>query len=409
MRMSYLVIILVSCLFAALTGSCKQAAEQPPAKPPVQIEESVLAILNELAQVKSVQPEDNAELQASRTAAMRKAKDALLDTTKPFNGRVTIACWLQGMGDPLSDKIINGLASDSNGEANPDARILYSLGMLAWNYAQQASADPFRWKADSKAGIFAKMSLELFNRASDAEPDNGLFTLTVAYADFFNTGRLNGTLISWNWKDEVQRETSTRIAPLLTRFAESKGGGGMTGPPYFTPLASWKEVPQQEAVGGLYDGVVPSALLPACAVLVARDCAKNKKPEEIPTLIAAVEKMLSFVPEKYDRLTAAAVSSRELAQTIELVMVDPGKRGEAAAITEKARSFFKTMTDDWINNVAPKYAKIMGKDQAATIRIEQKFVGKYKGTIQSHLKRLRDFVSTVKPEDINSDPPPAPW
>jgi hypothetical protein len=409
MRIRYLSIILVSCLLMALTGSCMQAAEQPAAQPPVQIEESVLAMLNELAQVKSVQPTDSAELQASRTAAMRKAKDALLDATKPFNGRVTIACWLQGMGDPLSDKIINGLANDLNGEANPDPRIIYALGMLAWNYAQQASADPFRWKGDSKAGVFAKQSLELFNRASDTEPDNGLFTLTVAYADFFNTGRLNGTLISWNWKDDVQREAALRIAPLLKRFAESKGGGGITGPPYFTPLVSWKEVPQQETVGGLYDGVVPSALLPACAVLVARDCAKNKKPEDILTLITASEKLLSFVPEKYDRLTAAAISARELAQTVELVMVDPSKRGDASALTEKARGLFKSITDDWINNVAPKYSKIMGKDQAATIRIEKNFVGKYKGSVLSQLKRLRDFVSTLKPEDMNTDPPPAPW
>ncbi len=409
MSQKYLIIFLVLGLVTAALPSCKPVDEEPAAQPPVQLDESAIAILNELAQVSKVQPEDSAEMLAARNASIRKAKDALFETETEFNDRVTIACWLQGLGDPLSDNIINSLASDSNGQTSPDTRFLYSLGMLSWNFAQQASGDPFRWKADSRAGIFAKQSLEIFKRASEIDPDNALYALTVSYADYFNTGMLSGTLISWSMPDEVQRKASERIAPILKRFAESKGGEGMTGPPYFTPLASWKAYPPQEAIGGLYDGVVPSALLPACLVLVARDYSRQGKPEELLALFTAVEKMLEFTPEKYDRLTASAVSLRELAQTVELVMLDPGKRGDAAAITEKARTLFKTITDDWINNVAPKYSKIMGKDQAATIRIEQKFVGKYKGSVVAQLKRLRDFVSTLKPEDMNSDPPPAPW
>jgi hypothetical protein len=396
-------------LLALFIVGCNPADKTVAAKQPVKIDQNILGILNELAQFGIARPGATPEQQSARAEAVRKAKDALLDTKTPFNDRVTLACWLQGMGEQLSDKTVADLAAVSYGETNPDPRIIYALGMMVWNFAQQVSTDPFRWQEESRPAVYARQAVDLFKRASDAAPDNALYALTQMSADFAVVGKLQATLVSWSWPDKVQRETAARIAPLLQRFANAKESYGMTGPPYFTPIESWKAYSSQETIGGVYDAESPSAIFPACAVLVMRDLSKQKKPEDMQKAVAAAQKLLAFMPEKYDRLSAAAVTVRELAQTVELCMMDPTKRAQAADIRQKASTLFDAIHERWVNSDAAKYSKLLVSDQRGALKVERRFVSGYKGDVQRELKSLSDFISTLEPEDLNPEPPQVPY
>jgi hypothetical protein len=402
--------ILALCVLAVLIGGgCNRGDQTQAIKQPVKVGQSILILLDELARFGVVQPGATPEQQSARAEAVRKAKDALLDAKTPFNDKTTLACWLQGMGEPLSDKTITDLAASSYGETAPDPRMLFALGMMVWNHALQAGNDPFRWKEDSSAASFGRQAIDIFKRASDLAPENGLLALTLMYADYSLVGKLQATLMSYSWPEEVQGKTAGRIESLLKRFAEAKTDYGMTGPPYFAPLESWKAQSAQETVGGYYDGAAASAIFPACAVLIIRDLSKQKKPEEMPIALTAVEKLLAFKPESYDRLSSSAVSLREISQTIELAMMDPAKRGEAAACSQKARDLFDSIKKQWVDKDAAKYAKLMTTNKPAAMRLERAFTGRYNASVLRQLAALKTFIQSLKPEDLNAKPPQAPF
>jgi hypothetical protein len=127
------------------------------------------------------------------------------------------------------------------------------------------------------------------------------------------------------------------------------------------------------------------------------------------TALTAVEKLLTFKPESYDRLSATTVSLREIAQTIELVMMDPTKRGEAAAFSQNARDLFNALNKQWIDKDAAKYAKLMTTNKDAAMRLERSFTGKYNGSVLRQLAALKTFIQSLKPEDLNAKPPQAPF
>jgi len=382
-------------------------AEKPEAAVPVS--DSVLSLLNELAAYHAPPAETKEDEIQARQDVVHRAKDAVLDARNSFAERVTLACWLQQMREELSDVAIAELSSASHGEVDADPRIVYSLGMFVWEAALQASEDPFRWREEGKPIKLARQGLDILLRATNTEPGNGLYSLTTIYADYLMTGRLQGTLISWRWDEDVQAECAARIEPLLARFTEATKLQGMSGPPYFTPLHSWRDYASMEIGGGLYNGEYASTIMPACLVLVLRDLGRRQETGKMAQTLVAVEKLLGFEPKSHDRLSAVGVALRALAQALEEMMPHPALRGEAAALAQKARGFYKAMSDDWLSNYADDYARVALSDRRAALQMEKRFVGKYSGEARDLAEAMREFVAKLKPEDVNPDAPPAPW
>jgi len=397
------------CIYLALLSACTPGERERRHEPTVPVADSVLSLLNELAAYHSFPAEAKAEDVQAREEGIRRAKDAVLDARNSFAERVTLACWLQQMREELSDVAIAELASASRGEIDGDPRVIFALGMLIWEEALRASEDPFRWREDRKPIKLARQGLDVLLRTTGAEPENGLYALTAIYADYLMTGRLQGTLISWKWEEDVQAECVSRIEPLLARFTEATKLQGMTGPPYFTPLESWKAYAPVEMIGGLYNGEYASTILPACLVLMLRDLGEKRNTQEMSRILTAAEKLLDFEPKSQDRLSATAVALRALAQALEEMTLDPSLRGEAAVLTQRARGFYKAMSDEWLSNYADEYAKASVSDRRAALQMEKRFVGKYSGAARELAEAMREFTAKLTPEVINSDAPPAPW
>jgi hypothetical protein len=395
----------------ALLGFAASCPGKGGAKPQLQVplDETALSVVNRLALYKSQSESDPAEYTAAREQALREARDAVLDSGNPFEARVTIACWLQQMGQELPDRVIPELTGEAPGHLELDPRILFSLAQVTWNAAQQAAQDPFRWHEEEPAGRRGELALSLFRQASDAAPQSALFALTAASNDLFLTGKLNGTLISWDWPEKVQEECAGRIKPLLERFIAAADNTCMTGPPYFTPLTNAQSYPPDAVGGGVYDGSTASSLLPATAVLVLRDMIRQRNTEEMKLATDAVAKLLAMEPQIYSRLSAAAISAREIAQTLTAAMAGPSERGAANDLAADLRSFHRAMDEDWLDRYAKDYAETAPKNYERARRIETGFIGRYIGDMKAKVARITDFISTLKPEDILADAPPAPW
>jgi|GEM_PF-2356625 len=402
-------LLFVTGVCVALLSACVPSERAKRPEPAVPVAESVQSLLNELAAFHSFPGEVEEGEKQAREETVRRAKDAVLDARNTFIERVTLACWLQQMREEISDVAIAELASASHGEINGDPRVIFALGMLIWDAALLASEDPFRWREDRKSIRLARQGLDVLLRATDAEPGNGLFALTAIYADYLMTGRLQGTLISWRWDKRVQAECAARIEPLLARFTDATKLQGMTGPPYFTPLESWKSYAPAEMGGGLYNGEYAATIMPACLVLMLRNLGEERNTDEMPQILAAAGKLLDFEPRSQDRLSATAVALRALAQALEEMTLDPALRGKAAALTSKARAFYKGMSDDWLGNYADDYAKLSVSNRKKALQMEKGFVGKYSRDARELAEAMREFAAKLTPKDINPDAAPAPW
>ena len=199
------------------------------------------------------------------------------------------------------------------------------------------------------------------------------------------------------------------IKPLLARFTDATKIQGMAGPPYFTALKSWRDYTAAEMGGGLHNGEYASAIMPACLVLVLRDQGRRQETGEMPQILDAVQKLLQFEPRSKDRLSASSAALRALAQTLEQMILDPGLRGEAAALTSKARGLYKAISDDWLGNYADEYARVATTDRPAALRLEKRFVDKYTGRVRELAEDMREFVSQLEPEAAGPQATPAPW
>ena len=121
-------VALVTAMLALLllAVSCrKDAGGQPERQIP--LGENALSILNRLALYREQSGNDPPEYRAAREQALREARDAMLDSGNSFAERVTIACWLQRMGEELPERVIPGLANEAPGQLEADPRILFSL------------------------------------------------------------------------------------------------------------------------------------------------------------------------------------------------------------------------------------------------------------------------------------------
>ncbi len=403
-------VALVTAMLALLllAVSCrKDAGGQPERQIP--LGENALSILNRLALYREQSGNDPPEYRAAREQALREARDAMLDSGNSFAERVTIACWLQRMGEELPERVIPGLANEAPGQLEADPRILFSLAQLVWSSAQQLAQDPFRWREEDPAARRAELALSLFRQASDAMPDSALLALTAASNDFFLTGKLNGTLISWDWPEEVQSECASRVKPLLKRFVAAAENHCMTGPPYFTALTNERSYAPDAAGGGVYDGSTASSLLPATTVLVLRAMIRDRDVGEMRLVTDAVARLLELEPQTYGRVSAAAISAREVAQTLTEAMAGPAKRGSASDLAVDMRSFHRAIEDNWLNRYSAEYAKAAQKDYGRARKIEARFVARYLLGMRAKLARIAEFVETLQPEDILVDAKPAPW
>jgi hypothetical protein len=149
--------------------------------------------------------------------------------------------------------------------------------------------------------------------------------------------------------------------------------------------------------------------MPACLVLVLRDFGRRQEAGEIPQILVAVEKLLQFEPKSQNRLSTTSVALRALAQTLEQMILDPGLRGEAAALTQDARGLYEAISDDWLGNYADEYAKVATTNRRAALRLEKGFVEKYSGRVRELAETMREFVAQLEPEAVDPEAPPAPW